>query len=212
MDEVAGVFLNDAAKTLYTYAAQLPHLKRANQDLEMKLLIFGASVQRINSDVIDVAANALTVTLPDDFLLPLELWERRDGGSNDDWVPMSEVRTLPEVTPGATNLVYWSFENNAINLVGAAIATEVLLKYERQLAVITGQNSPEDFTLSKNYLSARTAELCARYIGMNKEMADDIAAIEVGRSEDDLLRALTLNQQGIRARRPHFRTQYPSIR
>jgi hypothetical protein len=209
MDQSAA-YLNDTALTLYTYATQLPYLKIANENLQTKLAIFGTSQQRKASAAIDVAALAVTLTLPSDFLLPTRLFERADGGTNADWVLMEEKMWNPELVVQGTELVYWAFYNNAINFVGATVAREVLLEYDRKLAIITSSASPEDFDLAKNYLSARTAELCARFIGQNQELADRIAAREVYIAEDELTRVLVLNEQGKGQRRPRYNSHRSS--
>ncbi len=204
MDQSAA-YLNDTALSLFTYTAQLPYVKMANEKLEKLLLMYGTSIQRMVSATITVAAHAKTLTLPTDFLLPEKLFERAPGDTDDAWVPMYEKDYEPNSTE-QTTLMYWAFRNNAINFVGCSAIREVRMQYERQLAIITSQNSPEDFYLSKNYLSAKTAELCARYIGMNKERGDELRDNEVFMAEDDLMRILVLNNQANGSRRQRFTT------
>lgn len=207
MDQAASVYLNDSALALFTYAAQLPFLKIANEKLEQILIENDEQVQRVKSSVIPVTAGALTLTLPADFLLPIRLFERISGATNDKWFPMKERDWEPEDAVQVNSLNFWSFRNNAINLVGANQNRDVLLEYERQLAVIIGSTSPEDFYLAKGYLSAKTAELCARFIGMNDVMANSIRDNEVIPAQNRLVNILVMNKQGQKFRRARFTTK-----
>lgn len=209
MDDAAAL-LNDVPKSNYTYTVQLPFCRRANEMLEKIFISYGISVQLTKSTAITVAINALTLTLPSDFLLPINLWERNSGATNDAWVPMSMKTWEPESAVPTTSLTYWAFRNNAINFIGATTARDVLLEYQRQLAVISGTNSPEDTSLAKVWLGAKTAELCARYVGMNKTFADEIRDNEVGPAEDNLIRGYILQQQGNKVRRPRYSAQRQS--
>lgn len=202
----ARIFLNDNAATLYTNTSMVPYVRKSNENLETLLLANGVQVQNVKSTAITVAANALTLTLPADFLVPIRLYERDANDAQNDWIPMTEKIWEPEDVIPTNTLRFWAFRNNRIYFIGSIVTREVLLEYSRQLAVITGENSPEDFVLSKNYLAAKTAELCARYIGMNKDMADDIATREVIKAEDELIRIFVLASQGTPQRRPRFRT------
>lgn len=204
MDQSAAM-LNDTALDQYTYTVQIPYLKKANEDLEKKLIIFGTEVQRTKSNAISILADATTVTLPSDFLLPISLKERNVGENNDQWVDMTETIWEPDSTH-TTYIEFWAFRNNTIYIKPPIIAKEILLYYERSLAVLSGQNSAVDTGIIKGYLAARTAELCARYIGMNSTFADEIRDNEVSRAESDLEYMLVLNSQGNPVRRPKFTT------
>lgn len=207
----ARMYLNDTAASLYTNTAMIPYVASANRDLELILLEVGVEVQRQQSAAIVVAAGAVFVTLPTDFLLPINLHERASGVTTDPWIPMFEQKWLPADYVQGTSLTYWAFYNNAINLCGATTARDVLLQYERQLAIITGPNSPEDFLLSQQFLQARTAELCARYVGMNSNFADEIAGRETQPSKDRLESILVGNMQANPQRRRRFNTHNGAI-
>lgn len=209
--DASAVLLNDASLSLFTYTTQLPYLKRANQVLEQILIGYGLDVQRQQSAPISVGVGALVVTLPADFLLPIKLFERAGGNVNDPWTLMSEGDWNPESVTQLTTLRYWAFYNNAINLVGATVARDVLLEYDRMLAVTSGSSSPQDNYLMSAFLSSKTAEFCARYIGLNETMANAIRDNEVLAAEDMLVRIYVLEDQGTRQRRPRFSAQRNQI-
>jgi len=208
MDESV-IFLNDTAKSLYTYDVQLPYLKRANADLEKELAVNGIQIQRVKSSAITVDAGVLTLTLPADFLMPIRLRERFVGENDNQWVDMIEkVWESTDDYSGKTYLEYWAFRNNAINFTGCSVDKEVLLEYERNLSTFTSENSTIDSPVIKQYLSARTAELCARYVGMNIEMATDIKINETNPAADALIRLFILEGQAVnRVRRQPFNSK-----
>lgn len=198
------IFLNDTQQTLFTYTVQLPYLKKASEDLEKELIAHGISVQRVVSSVISVAANSAYLTLPADFLLPISLKERAVGQNDDDWVDLDEKPVEPPSEP-TSDIGIWAFRDNKVYLRECTIDKEVELEYIRSLATISSQSSLIDVVLSKGYLAARTAELCARYIGMNSTHANEIYAREVIPALDNVIRAYVLaGQAANRARRKSF--------
>lgn len=214
--DTAAAYLNDTAKSLYTYSALLPYVKMANEALEKKMLVFGVEVIRVKSDVLVLPAGSTGIVvnagvgqiqLPSDFLVPIDLQERNSGATNDPWIPMTERTWEPENVVVTNELRYWAFRNNGIYLVGALVDRDILLRYERQLQIINSENTPEDFVMAKDYLASKTAEYCARLVGQNSTFADEIFARYVSPAEDDLEHILTLNQQGLGQRRRRFTTK-----
>ena len=208
MDESAAL-LNDVAKALFTYTAQLPYLKRANEALENLLIANGVSVQRQVGAVLSVAPStsnidlSATIGYPSDMLLPIRCWER-DGGATDQTFTMMDERDWePEITP-TSSLAYWTFRNNKIYIPGVTTTRDVKIDYWRQLTAIVSSGSNEEVMGAKTYLAAKTAEMCARYIGQNSEIADSLLSNEVAESKDLLERILVKNTQGTRSRRRRF--------
>jgi len=217
----ARAFLNDQNVNLFSNTALLPHLIAANEELEQTLIIFGSPVQRVLSTVIPVTAGVTSITiggappLPSDFLLPLSLHERTQGDSEQSWTEMTPKNFEPENQVPTTAFIYYAFRNNAIYFPEATSNRDILLKYNRTLAVISGPNSPEDFYLAKRFLCARLAELGARYVGMNSAFGDELAIREVEPRKEDIERIFTLQGQTVRSRRPRFTTKrsaYPARR
>lgn len=215
MDEAAGVFLNDAAKSTFTYVAMLPHLKKANEFLQNLLIACGVEVQRQTSAVITLAATtysdvstpidlSASIGYPSDMLLPINLRERDGGSLSQTFIPMYERDWEPDLKP-VSSLTYWAFRNNKIYVPQVTSSRNILINYWRELTSITSANSNEEVAGAKNYLSAKTAELCARYIGQNTEIADALLVNEVGPAQDLLERIYIKNTQGSgRARRKRF--------
>jgi hypothetical protein len=212
-DGARSPFLNDSAANLYTNTVLLPHLKAANEELEQLLIIYDVPVQRVFSAVIPVTAGETEMTiagspaLPSDFLLPISLFERTTGDSDQSWTEMlprdfEQINQVP-----TTTFNYYAFRNNGIYFVEATTNRDIKLTYDRQLALITGANSPVDFYLAKRFLIARVAELAARYTGQNPGYADELMIREVEPRKDDIERIFTLQGQNVRGRRPPYTTK-----
>jgi hypothetical protein len=203
-------FLNDAGANLYTDAVLLPHLKVANEELEQILLIGGSPVQRVVDAIISAPVGTTNISiagnppLPDDFLIPQSLHERTAGDTAQSWYEMTPKNFEPENQVPTTSFIYYAFRNNAIYFPAATVDREILLKYDRQLAVVVGANSPIDFYLAKRFLCARVAELAARYTGQNPAYADQIMIRDVLPRKDDIERIYILQGQTVRSRRPRF--------
>lgn len=199
MDKSAA-FLNDTGLTLYTYAVQLPYLKIANTELEQILISLGTQQQKVKTTTMSYTALASTITLPTDLLVPLKLWDRESGSTIANWNPLTERDFEPEQDP-VVGLTYWAYRNNNIYFSKSSTNRDVQIQYERMLSIVSSTSSNIDDYLLTNYLASRTAEMCARFIGMNETVANSIRDNEVGRASDALYSMLVLGEQGTPARR-----------
>jgi len=96
-----------------------------------------------------------------------------EGSSDTTFRLMDEKDWEPETIPGSS-LTYWAFRNNKVFTNGVIGTRQVKIDYWRELTAVTNQNSNEEIGGSKTYLSAKTAELVARYVGQNTEIADSL--------------------------------------
>lgn len=202
--DLAASLLNDTAKSLYSYVTQLPYLSIAQDELESELLDNGVVIEK-QIAVINVAANALFLTLPSNFFLPISLEERDQSSTDDDdWALMVE-RGFEDAMEPTTTLGQWNFRNNRINFIGATVAKSVRLKYHRTLSTFTNEeNYVEEVTKAKMFLAFRTAALCAEFIGRRQDISQSLNA-QGAISLDKLISIYTKNSQGIRVRRKPFR-------
>lgn len=167
----AAALCNDAAKTLFTYDAQLPYLVIAYGDLCDALLENGLGVVQNQSTNLTVAALATTVvSLPSDLLVPLKLWERDSGATDDDWVPMTR-HISPIYRSMTTTLNDWWWQQQNINFIGATAARTIKIEYRSLLATLTGENSSIVPLNASQYLTKKTAAYAAYFIGENEERA-----------------------------------------
>lgn len=170
--------LNDTGAQIMTNAVLLPYLQKAHLELVQKLQLNGAQVLSEQSAVIEVTALATTLTLPADFLRPIELWERADN-SGAEFEPMFELEWEADSVQPTDKLLYWAFREQQIQFLGATVNREVRLRYTKALPTITGDSSPSTVTNGITFLAARTAELAARYISKNYQLADSLVTDQV---------------------------------
>lgn len=201
----AAALLNDQARAFYTDVNMLPHLKKSNEDLELILIASGAAVQRQESSTpiqVPVNVNNQVLTGIPDMFVPIRVIERASG-SSDVFVLLDERAWEPNIR-AASSLGYWTFRNNQIIFPPVSTAREVKVDYWRQLSPILNASSVEEILLSKTYLASRLAELCARYVGQNSEIADSLRDNEVSQAQDKLETIYVKNTQGSRSRRRRF--------
>lgn len=202
--DLSATLMNDTPKTLYTYAVQLPFLKMAQRDLQNDFILNDVNVALEVSAVIDVAANATTLTLPADFFLPIKLEERLDGStSEDDWRLMSERNIEPFMQPGQ-DLDIWSFRESTIQFLGATRAKEVKMAYWRLAPSAVSENTSITEDGAQNVLAYRNAMLCSKHIGHNIDRATELLG-DYEMSRDTLIGIYTKNNQSKQGRRLPFR-------
>lgn len=203
LDEAA-LFLNDPNRTQYTYSVLLPFLKIALQELEDIFIANGVSFVLKESAVIPVLANALTLTLPSDFLLPIKL-EERATGSSDTFKELLEKEFTPEDVP-ADELKYWTWDNGQIiSFLGATTNRDVNLYYYRALAVVNVPDDAVSINHVKQYLSGRSASIAAFVIGENTTRAQVLDAL-AQTALDRALAIATKRNQGKPVRRKPYGT------
>ena len=206
----AAALLNDTNQVTFTNTNVLPYLIRANRELEVKLVRLGAQVITQIATVTTIPASAVAIEyspLPSDIVYPMELGERNQGATTDDFIPMSELDFEPSLQI-CDMLRFWAWRNNNIYFIGCTQPRDVRLVYRRMLSAIVSDTSNEEVIESEPWLAARTAELCARYIGENKIRADDLK-IDVLDAWDNLQGMIAKSLQGMRARHRPF--QYNGI-
>ncbi len=199
--------LNDSARTMYSYAVQLPYLKMAQQELEQQLNLNEVPLNLISEYESVVLAGALSLSLPTSFFLPIQLFERNNGATLDsDYYLMGEVTDVNALgLDPVSSLGIWDYRHNCINFVGATTNREVRMRYWRQLNLIVDEGSIESQAGANNYLSFRTAALCARFIMADTMRADSLDS-QAGMSLEILTSLLVKNHQNLRVRRkPFFR-------
>jgi hypothetical protein len=114
---------------------------------------------------------ASTPAIPTDIIHPYDMWEKPTGSSVDNYVIMEQVRELPNRLQDTT-LNEWQWREGNIYFVGATVAVDVKLTYEKGLTLITTANDDLgdnmlDFQL---FLAAQTAAFAALIMGGNSEL------------------------------------------
>lgn len=157
--------------TIYTDDVLLPHAKKAWLELQNKYIAAGIPFPQTISAPITVAALSLILTLPSDFVSPIQLRERTPNDTT--WIPMTSRRWEPD-DPMQSVLGVWSYHDGAINFRGATTERQVKLYYYKSFAVIVDQTTTIPFDEAKSVLASRIAAIAARYRGGAPERADSL--------------------------------------
>src|SRR5579863_6108010 len=150
--------LNDAAGNLFTDAVLLPYLNSGYRKVQRAignaggggfiqddamLVVTAVAGQDASLQVSLTDATAPPNQLPTDLLVPLKLWERTNG-SSDDFVEMTDLTNhggLPS-QPQGLNLQYWEWRADGLYFLGATQDTQLRLRYEKALAAFVDGSSP----------------------------------------------------------------------
>lgn len=217
MDRSAAL-LNDPAKTDYTYAAQLPYLNMAIDELVENLEESNSSPTNQTTSspiVIPIGTNKITPIenpvpphYPIDLIEIQEVGERMSGGA-DSFIPLGK-REFLQAFPTSGSLLYWCWEDQQIkfNPSGASSPREIQLKYVRQAIQLAVTELSIIGTINaRSYLSFKTAAFCAMFIGENETRA----AVLEAQAEKSLDRITGINNKGKQqmvTRRKPFRSGY----
>lgn len=202
MDRSASL-LNDTAKSIFTYTAQLPYLNAAKDELQETLEENNVPYTNEKSSIL-VVTTAMTdiggstgPALPSDLIEIQGAYERLSG-SSEDFQIMSRVDFLPPFTQLTESLIYWAWQVQVIQFLGATTNRDVRLDYIGQIiptfSSTTGSDSIGLFN-AFSFLAYRNAALCAQFIGENPERA---AALNVN-AQMSLDRFLAINTKGRQA-------------
>lgn len=199
----ARVFLNDTGGQLYTNAVLLPLLQVANEELGNKFLIHGIPVQKEIDTYKTITAGDTTYTpLPDDFITPVNLWQRPINQDVDFSLMVRKVWE-PATTYDATVLGVWDWRNQEIIFQPASVNVQVRLDYNKMLTEITTAGDTLEVIGSLNYLAYKTAELAARHIGENPIKAAEMKE-EANSALADIEIIAVRNMQFTPSRRKRF--------
>ncbi|HKT47193.1 MAG TPA: hypothetical protein VJP87_06675 [Candidatus Acidoferrales bacterium] len=208
--------LNDAQGNLFTDAVLLPYLNSAYRKLQRAigngggggfiqddaLLVVPAVAQVDTSLQVSITdATAPPNQLPTDLLLPLKLWERPNGSSDDflEMVDLTRHGGLPSRAQDVT-LSVWEWRADGLYFLGATQDTQIRLRYAKAYPDLTDATSPVLVRNSQEALAYATAALAGWARGSPlAEKWDDAAADAI---EDLVVAAVRREQQSSHRRRP----------
>lgn len=190
MDKAASL-MNDSAKTVYTYAAQMPYLNMALAELEEHF-------QLNNIPVTNQTSVPITINVGTKFIRPFDgagsdpgsgdpvypqnlveiqgIYERL-AGTTDPFIPLTKREFLPHPIDDlpTESLQYWIWEDQIIKTVGATTDREIKLDYIKTLfPEVTNQAAVLGVINAKSFLQYRTAALCTQFIGENATRAGEL--------------------------------------
>lgn len=179
--DMAASMMNDTAKTVYTYAAQIPYLQMAMQELREYFELHSISVTQEVTAVIQVDAGqnqivyngTTTPSLPSDFVEPLQLWESSRG--QNGYTPLARRDFIPPYMADiiTNSFGYYTWNGQVITLPTANADNDVKIQYIRQLFTpLIDQTSIINIVNAQSFLEYRTAGLMSEFIERNTTSAD----------------------------------------
>jgi len=208
--------LNDAQGNLFTDAVLLPYANSAYRKVQRALGNTGAGGFLSDDTLLVVAAvpapdASLQVSLtdatappnqlPTDLLVPMKLWERANGSSDDfaEMVDLTRHGGLPSRVQDAI-LSVWEWRADGIYFLGATRDTQIRLRYLKAYPDLTDATSPVLVRNSQEALAYATAALAGWARGSPLAEKWDEAASDA--LEDLISQAVRREQQSSRRRRP----------
>lgn len=221
--DMAAALLNDQARSIYTYATQLPYVNIAGRELEEWCELNNIPSTSQTSAVIEVEAGEnrivpvtdpamLYPTYPSDLVEIQQIWSRATG-TDQEYTPLTKFEYIPhwwETQPATSNLECWAWLNQEIRFgeYGATIDNDVKIDYIKTLFPQTlTENSTIGIINSLSFLGYRTASLIAQYIGENESRAGELRA-QADVALDRLLGIGIKGKQSISIRRRPFMASY----
>ncbi len=218
--DMAASLLNDTAKAVYTYTAQLPYLKIAANELKLEFQLNNLPVTNVTSQIIPINVGDIQVNPPDgappnypgDLVEIQELYERAQD-SNDPWVPATHLEFLPHMIDDLplSMITYWVWQENIIKLcpAGYMSAREIKLDFINDPFVILDQNTQIQIINGFNFLGYRTAALCATFVQQNPERMEACNNF-AQMSMDQVMGIGIKGRQDLSTRKRPFRASYRS--
>lgn len=214
MDSAAAL-MNDAAKSDYTYVAQLPYLKIALKELRefLQLNNFPVTNETSSSPIsLGSGSNSIGFTtipaLPPDLVEIQQMWQSPYGTEN--WTPVDKKEFIPHYYAGVESnyITIWAWVDNSVKF--PTINADVDIKFDYIKALFTNtvdENTVIGVINSDLFLIYRVAGLCAQYIGENPERATELNGM-AGLSQSNILGIDSKSKQVIMTRRRPFRASY----
>lgn len=212
--DISAALLNDPERTVYTYAAQIPYLQMAVQELEEHFEQHNLPVTNDTSTVLQIDAGATVIgfedfapppNLPNDLIELRKLWySQRDQGL---WLPMTKREFLPHYLSSTDvgPLTFYTWNEQQIEFLASNMPNDIKMDYIRSIfPAIVDENTPLSLINGKTFLEYRTAALCARFVGENTTRAQELDGFAVFGS-DRATSIANKGKQNIPARRRPFR-------
>ena len=209
--------LNDAPGNLFTDTVLLPYANSAYRKVQRALANAGGGGFLQDDVLLVVTAVAQTDTslqvsitdatappnqLPTDLIVPVKIWERHNGSTDDflEMVDLTQHGGLPSRVQDVT-LSVWEWRADGIYFLGATQDTQIRLRYAKAYPDFTDATSPVLIRNAQEAIAYATAATAAWARGSPlAEKWDEAAADAI---EDLVSAAIRREQNSARRRRPY---------
>lgn len=156
-------------------------------------------------------ATAVPNQLPTDLLMPLKLWERVSGSTDDfvEMVDLTEHGGLPSRAQGQT-LSVWEWRADGLYFLGATQDVQIRLRYRKALPDLTDAASPVLMRNAQEAIAYTAAAMAA--LARGSPLASQWDAAGEDALEDLVSQAVRREQQTVRRRRPFSSRRSASYR
>lgn len=215
--QAAAALLNDVARSVYTYAIQVPYLNMAVQELQeffelnnipVTDTVTGVVINIPTGDIRIAFDNGVNPSLPDDFIEPKVLWESPE--DTDTWTPMIRQDFLPRYMEGTeiSQFIVYTWQSQEIRFLPANQDNDIKMDYIRRIFTpVVDENSTLNVVNAQSYLEYRTAALVAEFVAENPTRASSLNS-DASISLDRVIGIGTKGRQAITVRRRPFRSGY----
>ena len=212
--QISASLLNDTARTVYTYAAQIPYLQMALQELREHFELHKIPCTEDVSAIINMPAGSTQITynavgspsLPNNFVDPTKVWESAEGQNSFSIV--TRCNSLPPYTDPISNFGIYVWQNQILKFLPSLRDNDIKLDYVIELFQnVVDENSPINIVNAQSFLEYRTASLCAEFIERNLASATGLnqyAILGIDRATGISAKS----KQTIVSRRKPFRQSY----
>jgi hypothetical protein len=210
----AAVLMNDAAKTEYTYYIQMPYLNMAINELNEHCQLNNVPITSVVADDTLIVKPGVTMLdmhtnphLPFD-LIEIQQINERLAGSAENYLPMTRREYLPPVVNQISELIWWTWQYQQVNFIGATTPRQLQLNYiTTGVPIIKESTDNIELINSKSYLIYRTAALLAEHIPKDGVNAG-VLNLNTQMALDRFLGINTKGKQAIATRRRPFMAAY----
>jgi hypothetical protein len=197
--------LNDAAGNLFTDSVLLPYANSAYRKVQRALanvqsgtfltdnalLVVSAVTQVDASAQVSITdATAPPNQLPTDLLVPVKVWERASGSTND-FLEMTDRDGLPSEPQGQT-LRYWEWRADGLYFLGATQDTQIRLRYQKSYPDFSDATSPVLIRNAQEAIAYAAAAMAGAARGAPQAERWDVAAAD---AIEDLIARATQREQ-----------------
>lgn len=208
--------LNDEQGTNWGDYKLYPKLRIAYQEMMNEFVLAGVPIINQNTTTpLTVAAITVddnnvdlstTAGYPTDMLEPIWMKERAVGQANKDFVDMTQVDFIPQVSLSGIQLIWWAWEHGTILLRGCTSPVQVIIRYKRQLSP---PNVPTDdliVPLAETFLAPETAYMALTSTpNYDEKVARSLKALAERNLENIVSQAVRGLQNLPSKRRPYHR-------
>lgn len=143
--------------------------------------------------------------LPDDFVVPLRVWEKASGDPDTNYREMDPTEEMIPDEPTSERLRYWAWIGNGIRFLGATRTNIVRILYEKQLPALTAPTDKLPIPNSVDALAWKAIEFAAISRGESK-----FAVLAAGEFTKQMERLKRLHVKASQ-RRPRRRVPYSMV-